>query len=152
MMATWSESENESSKEENEKEVANMCFMAIDELDEVNYNISYDDLHDAFEDLYEDLEKLGLKNASLKKKIQQFEKELREIKEKFSNVEVPKTSFEKENEILRKKNEWLTFFLSIFSYGQKYFKMILTSQKCIFDKQGLGFKSSKNQKYFKTIL
>ncbi|KAL6341663.1 hypothetical protein AAG906_032784 [Vitis piasezkii] len=29
MMATWSESE-ESSEEENEKEVANMCFMAID--------------------------------------------------------------------------------------------------------------------------
>ena len=77
MMATWSESENESSKEENEKEVANMCFMAINELDKVNSNISYDDLHDAFEDLYEDIEKLGLKNASLKKKIQQFEKELR---------------------------------------------------------------------------
>ncbi|RVW72529.1 putative mitochondrial protein [Vitis vinifera] len=33
MMATWSESE-ESSEEENEKEVANMCFMAIDDLDE----------------------------------------------------------------------------------------------------------------------
>ncbi|KAL6331554.1 hypothetical protein AAG906_011494 [Vitis piasezkii] len=33
MMATWSESE-ESSEEENEKEVANMCFMVIDELDE----------------------------------------------------------------------------------------------------------------------
>ncbi|RVW70100.1 Retrovirus-related Pol polyprotein from transposon RE1 [Vitis vinifera] len=31
MMATWSESE-ESSEEENEKEVANMCFMAIDDL------------------------------------------------------------------------------------------------------------------------
>ena len=28
--------------------------------------------------------------------------------------------------------------------------MILASQKCVFDKQqGLGFKSSKNQKYFK---
>ena len=27
--------------------------------------------------------------------------------------------------------------------------MILVSQKSIFDKQGLGFKSSKNQKYFK---
>ena len=27
--------------------------------------------------------------------------------------------------------------------------MILASQKCDFDKQGLGFKSSKNQKYFK---
>ncbi|RVW28775.1 hypothetical protein CK203_089226 [Vitis vinifera] len=33
MMATWSESE-ESSEEENAKEVANMCFMAIDDLDE----------------------------------------------------------------------------------------------------------------------
>ena len=47
-----------------------MCFMVIDQLDGVNSNISYDDLHDAFEDLYDDLEKLGLKNASLKKKIQ----------------------------------------------------------------------------------
>ena len=27
--------------------------------------------------------------------------------------------------------------------------MILASQKCIFDKQGLRFKSLKNQKYFK---
>ncbi|KAL6326837.1 hypothetical protein AAG906_011015 [Vitis piasezkii] len=33
MMTTWSENE-ESSEEEKEKEVANMCFMAIDELDE----------------------------------------------------------------------------------------------------------------------
>ena len=50
----------------------------------------------------------------------------------------------KENEILRKKNEWLTSSLSIFSCGQKSFEMILASQKCVFDKQGLGFKSSKN--------
>ena len=34
-----------------------MCFMAIDELDEVNSNISYEDIHDAFEELYEDFEK-----------------------------------------------------------------------------------------------
>ncbi|KAL6326919.1 hypothetical protein AAG906_012526 [Vitis piasezkii] len=33
MMATWSDSE-ESSEEEKEKEVANMCFMAIDDLNE----------------------------------------------------------------------------------------------------------------------
>ena len=49
MMATQSESEDESSEEENEKEVANMCFMAIDELDEVNSNLSDEDIHDAFE-------------------------------------------------------------------------------------------------------
>ena len=43
MMTTWSESE-ESSEEENEKEVANMCFMAIEELDEVNSNLSDEDI------------------------------------------------------------------------------------------------------------
>ena len=71
--------------------MANMCFMVIDELDEVNSNISDEDIHDVFQELYEDLEKLGLKNASLKKKVQQLEKELGEVKEKFSNVEVSKT-------------------------------------------------------------
>ena len=75
-IATWSESKDESSKEENEKEVANTCFMEIDELDEVNSNINDEDIHDAFQELYEDLKKLGLKNVSLKKKVQQFEKEL----------------------------------------------------------------------------
>ena len=123
-----------------------MCFMAIDELDEVNSNFSDEDIHDAFEELYEDFEKLSLKNISFKKKIQQLEKERGEVKEKFLNVEVSKTHLEKENEILRKKNEWLTSSFSIFSCGQKSFEMILTSQKCVFDKQGLGFKSSKKIK------
>ena len=100
-----------------------------------------------------------MKNNSLKKKIQELEKELEEVKEKFSIVEISKTHIEKENkilrsenEILKKKNEWLTSSLSIFSCGQKSFEMILASQKCVFDKQGLGFKSSKNQKYLKTTL
>ncbi|RVW88150.1 hypothetical protein CK203_042877 [Vitis vinifera] len=55
MMATWSESE-ESSEKENEKEVENMCFMVIDELDEVNSNLSDEDIHDVFEELYKDCE------------------------------------------------------------------------------------------------
>ena len=78
MMATWSESE-ESSEKENEKEVANMYFMVINELDDVNSNFSDEDMHDVFEELYEDFEKLSLKNNSLKKKIQ----ELEEVKENF---------------------------------------------------------------------
>ena len=125
--------------------MANICFMAIDELDEVNSNLSDEDIHDAFEELYEDFEKLSFKNISLKKKVQQLE----EVKQNFSNVEISKTHLGKENEILIKKNEWLTSFLSIFSCGQKSFEMILVSQKCVFDKQRLRFKSSKNQKYFK---
>ena len=102
--------------------------------------------------MYEDFEILSLKNISLKKKVQQLEKELRAVKEKFSNVEVSKTHLEKKNEILRKKNEWLTSSLSIFSCRQKSFEIILVSQKCVFDKQRLGFKSLKNQKYFKNYL
>ena len=84
MMATWSESEEEFSEEEKEKEVPNMYFMPIDELDEVNFNFSNEDMHDVFEELYEDFEKLSLKNIYLKKKIQQLE----EVKENFSNVEI----------------------------------------------------------------
>ena len=42
-MASWSEIE-ESSEEKNEKEVANMCFMEINELDEVNSNLSDEDI------------------------------------------------------------------------------------------------------------
>ena len=60
IMATWSESE-ESSEEENEKEVASTCF------NEVNSNFSDEDMHDVVEELYEDFEKLSLKNNSLKK-------------------------------------------------------------------------------------
>ena len=44
-------------KKKMRKEVANMCFMAIDELDEVNSNFSDEDMHDVFEELYEDFEK-----------------------------------------------------------------------------------------------
>ena len=76
MMATWSESE-ESSEEEKEKEVANMCFMAIDDLDEVNSNFSDEDMHDVFEELYEDFEKLGLKNNFLKRKFKNLKKNLK---------------------------------------------------------------------------
>ena len=109
-----------------------MCFMTIDELDEVNSNLSDENIHDVFEELYEDFEKLSLKNISLKKKIQ----ELEDVKEKFSIVEISKTHLEKENEILRKKNEWLTSSLSIFSCGQKSFEMILASQKCVLTNKG----------------
>ena len=51
--------------------------MAIDELDEVNSNFSDEDMHDVFE-------KLSLKNNSLKKKIQELEKELEEVRKIFN--------------------------------------------------------------------
>lgn len=87
MVATWSDSEDDFIIKKNEKEVANMCFMDINELDEVNSNPSYKDLQEACKELYRDHEKLGLKNVLLKKNIQSLEKKLKDLQGKFSNVE-----------------------------------------------------------------
>ena len=69
-----------------------------------------------------------------------------------SSVNVNEELDEKVNEELLKKNEWLLSSLSKFSCGQKAFEMILASQKCVFDKKGLGYKTSKNEKYLKKLL
>ena len=152
-MATWSQSED-SSDDESENEFANMCFMAFEDQDKVSSDSDSDDDEVSFEydGLLIALYKFGENNTSLKKKIFELQKELDEIKEKFSEVEASKISLEKVNEELLKKNEWLLSSLSKFSCGQKAFEMILASQKCVFDQRGLGYKTSKNEKYFKTTL
>ena len=150
MMATWIQSED-SSDDESENEFANMCFMAFEDQDKVSSDSDSDDDEVSFEydELLIALYKFGENNTSLKKKIFELQKELDEIKENFSKVEASKISLEKVNEELLKKNEWLLSSLSKFSCGQKAFEMILASQKCVFDKRGLGYKTSKNEKYFK---
>ena len=108
LVAIWSESENDEDfiEEECTNENANMCFMALEEHeDEVNSNSNYNEFQDAFQELYFDLENLGLKNVSLKKKISNLQNELKELKEKFKNIEKTKISFERENKELKKKKE-----------------------------------------------
>ena len=125
--------------------------MALEEHeDEVNSNSNYSEFQDILQELYFDFEKLGFKNVYLTKKIYCLQNDLNELKEIFENIEKTKISFEKENEELkRKKNEWLISSLQKFSNGQKTFDMILASPKCIFDKNGLCYKPFKNKKYFK---
>ena len=147
MISTWSQSED-SSYDENEEEVANMCFMAFEDQDEINSNFDDDEFMIEYEELLKDINKLEGKNNSLKKKVFELKKELDEIKENFSKFEASKTSLEKVNEELLKNNEWLVSSLSKFSFGQKAFDIILARQKCVFDKNGLGYKSSNNEKYF----
>ena len=147
MMATWSQSED-SSDDESKNEFASMCFMAFEDQDKVSSDSDSDDDEVSFEydELLIALYKFGENNTSLKKKIFELRKELDEIKEKFSKVEASKISLEKVNEELLKKNEWLLSSLLKFSCGQKAFEMILARQKCVFDKRGLGYKTSKNEK------
>ena len=69
-------------------------------------------------------------------------------KKTFQKLKLQK-SLKKVNEELLKKNEWLVSSLSKLSCGQKDFDMILASEKCVFDKKGLGYNSSNNEYCFK---
>lgn len=116
---------------------SNLTFMAIvdksfNELDEVDDPPSYDELFETFKELHGDLKKIGLKIASLKKKVLDFSNENDSLNEKLKCLEIensilqnkiisfkekPSISFEhtsllvydltKENEALKKKNNGL---------------------------------------------
>ena len=74
MMTTWSKSED-SSDDENEKEVVNICFKAFEVQDEVNFNFDDDDdFMIEYEELLKYINKLDEKNASLKKKVFELKK------------------------------------------------------------------------------
>ena len=135
--------------DENEEEVVNMCFMALEDQDEVSSNSNDEECIFEKNELLKFIYKLDENNTLLKKKVFELQKELDEIKENISKVEASKISIKKENEELLKNNEWLVSSLSKFSCGQKAFDMILASQKCVLIKGGLKYKSSKNEKYFK---
>ena len=65
MVATWDDSDEESSDEEDSQEVSNLVLIAIgdDEFDEVNDLPTYNELYDAFKELHNDMMKIGKKNA-----------------------------------------------------------------------------------------
>ena len=71
-MATWSESDESSSEEEDSNEQANLCLMAHE--NEVNSetpsDFTFEELHEAFYDLIDKLKKLWVKNKDLKSKNQ----------------------------------------------------------------------------------
>ena len=95
MMATWSEREKESSEDE-QHEIANTCFMAIDdkvsnpnhtsdfesESDDDALDMSYDELSKSFNDLLVDFEKLLAKNSTQRKKISLLLEEVEALKVK----------------------------------------------------------------------
>ncbi|KAK9180667.1 hypothetical protein WN944_023800 [Citrus x changshan-huyou] len=70
MVATWDDSDEDSSDEEEPQEVSNLALMAIgddDDLNKVN-DPTYDELYDAFKELHNELMKIGKRNGLKKKK------------------------------------------------------------------------------------
>ena len=51
--------------------------------------------------------------------------------------------------MLRKKSNELNEIFFKFINGQKMLDNVLNSQKCVFDKGGLGYKPNLKQKYYK---
>ena len=54
-----------------------------------------------------------------------------------------------ENKMLKKKNNELNEIILKFTNKQKMLDNLLSSQKCVFDKGGLGYKPNLKQKYYK---
>ena len=76
MMATWNQSKD-SSDDEKENEVANMCFMTFEDKDEVNSNLDeYEEFIFEYDDLLKSIYKFEEKNTLLKKKALSFKKNL----------------------------------------------------------------------------
>ena len=94
MNATWDDDSKSESDDEVQKEVANMCFMAIDdeakslelngessndEFDDKFEDFSYEELVNDFNDLHRNQEKLIFKNGPLKIKFSSLSKELEDF-------------------------------------------------------------------------
>ncbi|KAH9684787.1 hypothetical protein KPL70_013662 [Citrus sinensis] len=176
MVATWDDSEEESNDEEGSQEVSNLVLMAIggdDDLNEVS-DLTYDELYDAFQDLHNELMKLGKKNVCLKKEMAKLKNENESLNARIVCLEVGNKTLhdeialsnerpnilhehlkshidelKNENELLKKKNSELNEIVVKFTNGQKMLDNMLNSQKCVFDKGGLGYKPNLKQKYYK---
>ena len=166
MMATWSDSEDSSSEEE-QKEVANLCFMANN--DEVKDNsepeFTFEELENAFYELMHDFKKIKQENKKLKENISSLssnkEKSLNEIDKltqevnilKNQNLELTsgKDNLLKERDALKKELEKVKPFVEKFIYSSEKLNMLLNNQRAIFNRAGLGYKSKQRQKYFKNF-
>ena len=68
--------------------------------------------------------------------------------EKLRESDANRVKLKNECKELVKRNEWLTIAIRKFEHGSKAFNMLLASQKCIFDKRGLGYKDAKKEKLY----
>ena len=136
-----------------------MIISSFDELDEVSDLPTYDELHNAFKELHDDWMRIGKKNASLKKKMQEILNEkikgleldnkmlhdrIASFKGKqrisYENEKLHVDAFMIENEVLKKKSNELNEIVIKFTSDQKNLEKLLSTQKCVFDKGGLGYK------------
>ena len=134
--AIWGDSSSDEEEEEDEK--ANICLVAQEENEEVNYSKpSYDDLLSEYVLIQEEYEKLAEKYMDLKRKNTTLEIQIKNISSE--NI------CENCNE-LEKKNLALTKTLQKFTNGSEMLNVILKEQRVKNDRSGIGYKSETNRK------
>ncbi|GAV69765.1 zf-CCHC domain-containing protein [Cephalotus follicularis] len=158
MVATWDDSDESSSDEESDGEIANIAFMAIEEEEEYKVNFSFDELQYAYENFFHEYKNVCLKNKSPKKYAISMSKEIENLKNENSNyineIEILNVSFkltkgfEDENENLKLEIDALKKTFSKFSNSSDKLDNLLGLQICVFDKVGLSYGEMKNVKHF----
>ncbi|GAV58409.1 zf-CCHC domain-containing protein/DUF4219 domain-containing protein/UBN2 domain-containing protein [Cephalotus follicularis] len=175
MVATWSDSDPSSSKEESDEDVTHIAFMAIEDEEENEVNFTFDELQNAYEKLYVEYENVCLKNKTLKKNVMSTSKEIDNLKSENSKylneIEFLKSKnsfymneidilnvssklsndFKEENKKLKIEIDALKKSFSIFSNSSTKLDNLLGLQRCVFDKAGLGYEAMKNVKHFKNF-
>ena len=143
-----------SSDDDSSNEVAEMCFMALDndEAHDFDPSHSYDELLDTFEELHENLKKAISKNQNLKRKIDILSKEITYLKEINVIFEKEKEMHLNEIEKLKQKSLDLNEILVKFTKGKKGLELLLTLKKCVFNKNGIGYKHTLSKSSTKMIL
>ncbi|GAV61587.1 LOW QUALITY PROTEIN: UBN2 domain-containing protein [Cephalotus follicularis] len=158
MGATWDDSDESSSDEESDGEVANIAFMAIEDEEEDGVHFSFDELQDAYENLFHEYKNVCLKNKSLKKNAISMLKEIETLKNENNsyineienlNVSLKLSNDSKEeNENLKLEIDALKKTFSNFSNSSDKLDNLLGLQRCVFDKAGLGYEEMNNVTHF----
>ncbi|XP_073225551.1 uncharacterized protein [Cicer arietinum] len=140
MMITWDDSDESSSEQEKEEE-ANLCLMTKSENDKVSISDlcpNCEKLEVEFDSLLNDSYTLSQKCMFQKTQLVEIKKQNEELQKK--NDEYLKT------EVMELKND-----ISNFVKSTETFQKIMGSQSGIFDKAGIGFKSSQKQKLYENF-
>ena len=145
--AAWGGSDDDTSSDEaSDEEIANLCLVAKeDDTKEVSFETnSLNDLQDDYDDLYEESLKVLEKNSMLRKQITSLLLEMKNLKEH-------KHGLTNQIEVLNNKLLNLTVCLEKFTKGQKGLDLLLGSQKCVYDRAGIGYNPLAKQKLYKNM-
>ena len=160
-LAAWGNDEDGSDCEESKDEEALLCLMAVNN-EVIDFHSAQsdndNDIDDLYSELYDDLIK-AKKSANLSKKIisslesnsENLQKEnddlLKEIQSLKSSLPKVCSNCEK----LQSKIDDLNKTLEKFTNGKKNLETLIGSQRCTFNKEGLGFIPGNSKGLYKNL-